>query len=247
MSNGNKHANGSEYPIQFFESDTINRPHCRHLLPYVLRTNEVVQRKEICARLFKYHREVTGRPSQQTIEQLGSVLKRLLKTESLFEDANSIGYWKYLGPSVADDGEDLIEPITVPTEPPPQVVSYQPDKLVSAKESGNESLYVWWHRDSELLAQSQNDQQWAMKIGKHNSSNVASRFEQYTVAIPYKIRLGLIVSCQNATKLEKAVHLTLQNRGKKIDEEGNEWFVTSVDEVLEVLQAHHLIDSQIRP
>ena len=42
-----------------------------------------------------------------------------------------------------------------------------------------------------------------------------------------------------ATQSDSTV--TLTNRDSKIDEEGNEWYLTNVDEVKEILQFHFLV------
>ena len=41
--------------------------------------------------------------------------------------------------------------------------------------------------------------------------------------------------------LEDTMHQTLKNRGKHINEEGTEWFMTNVGEIVEILRFNHLI------
>ena len=92
-----------------------------------------------------------------------------------------------------------------------------------------------------LTAKLKDRTKWAMKVGKHNSPNVGNCFGNYKVADPHNIRLGLTVSCANIYRLERAVQSVLNNRGSEINEEGSEWYLTNIDEVLEILRFQCLI------
>lgn len=230
------HKDGSEYPDHFATTKKLTRTIALHLAPHVLSKDEVLQRKDIFARLDQYHHNLTNNHFDT---DWGKVMKTVVGDSSYFEAVEGHGLYKYIGPSVDDifvAETPLSHAITVEEK-----IEYTADEILVGSSSGSESLYVWWHIDSEELAKMKSENKWAMKIGRHNTPNVGTRFSQYRVAIPHNIRLGLVVSCQNAAVLEKAVHVTLTNRDSKIDEEGNEWYLTNVDEVKEILQFHFLV------
>lgn len=230
------HVDGSEYPSHFASAEKLTNAIAFHLLPYVIENNEVLQRKEIFARMDQYHFNLTTKHFDTNWKV---VLKKVVGNTLWFEAVEGHGLYKYVGPTSAErfisdepqqDHEDLDD-----------TLEYSADETIVSTSPGSESLYVWWHSDSEELAATRSINVWAIKIGRHNSPKVGNRFAQYRVAIPHNIRLGLVVCCENAAILEKAVHVTLTNRGKKIDQEGNEWYLSNVEEVKEVLRFHTLI------
>ena len=236
-----EHENGDVYPQHFAKSDTPNGDILRHLCPYVFSKNQSGRRSDFIGLLISYHEQLTGIEVEDKSRVSATSKKALFGKESLFfKDIEGFGNYQYIGASYSDG----LSPTGTKAEPEEPSVHYNyiPDQHINAKDEGRESLYLWWHKDSEELAKLQGQTRWAMKVGKHVSPNVGARFENYKVAIPHAIRLGLTVSCLKCSRLEKAVHTVLDNRGLNIGEEGTEWYFTSVDEVLEVLRFQHLIE-----
>jgi hypothetical protein len=235
-----KHENGDVYPSHFVNKDTLSADILRHLCPYVFKKDQVGRRNSFLEDLIAYHEKITKKDLNQSLSSVGVLAKKTLfhKESPFFVKIEGYGNYRYVGDSVGDGFSKPV--ITLETDAIAGQIT--PDKELSARNEGRESLYVWWHKDSEELAKLKNHDCWAMKIGKHNSPNVSARFESYRVAIPHKIRLGLIISCKNCSQLEKAVHTVLENRGQKIGEEGSEWFNTNVNEILDVLRFQHLIE-----
>jgi len=235
-----KHENGDVYPSHFANKDTLSADILRHLCPYVFKKDQVGRRNSFLEDLIAYHKKITKKDLNQSLSSVGVLAKKTLfhKESPFFVKIEGYGNYRYVGDSV---GDGFSKPVIRP-ETDAIAGQITPDKELSARNKGRESLYVWWHKDSEELAKLKNHDCWAMKIGKHNSPNVSARFESYRVAIPHKIRLGLIISCKNCSQLEKAVHTVLENRGQKIGEEGSEWFNTNVNEILDVLRFQHLIE-----
>ncbi len=240
MSNELKHENGDVYPNHFANNDVLTADIMRHLCPYVFKKDQVGRRNFLLETLIAYHTGLTKRDLRQTVEEVGKRAKKSIfrKESTFFVSIEGFGNYRYIGDSVGD-GFKKPEVVLEPDQIKNDII---PEQELKAREAGKQSLYVWWHRDSEELATLKNDTSWAMKIGKHNSPYVSSRFDSYKVAIPHKIRLGLIVSCKNSSRLEKAVHGVLENKGKKIGEEGSEWFNTNVSEVIEILRFQELIE-----
>jgi hypothetical protein len=235
-----KHKNGDVYPSHFASMDTLNVSILRHLCPHVFSKDEIGKRSDLLKRLINYHESLTGRTVDQTLEQLARSAKRGIFQEGsqYFSSVEGQGMYKHIGSSHGDG-------YIIPDEPNEEVEEanlYVSQHHLEAKDMGRETLYVWWHNDSEELAKLKDETKWAMKVGKHNSPNVGNRFNSYTVAVPHSIRLGLTVSCDKASRLEKAIHTVLNHRGAQINEEGSEWYVTNIDEVMEILRFNHLID-----
>ena len=239
MSDQILHEDGSEYPLHFASAQKLTKAIALHLSPYVLGKNEVLRRKDIFARLDQYHCNLTSNHFDGQWAGWGRIMKSVVGDTSWFEAVEGHGLYKYIGPT--NEERYSFDEISLDENIQNDTLEYTADETLVSTAVGNESLYVWWHIDSEDLAKLRSNNEWAMKIGRHNSPNVGTRFAQYRVAIPHNIRLGLVVACENAAVLEKAVHVPLTNRGKKIDEEGNEWYVTNVQEVKEILRFHTLI------
>jgi len=235
-----KHENGDIYPSHFASNDILSSDMLRHLCPYVFQKDQVARRNSFIEALIAYHIKLTKRDLNQSLGAVGAAAKKSLFHEEspFFVKVEGFGNYRYVGQTVGDG----FTPPTKAPAPNNTKVQITADQKISAKEGGRESLYVWWHKDSEELAKLQGSNSWAVKIGKHNSPNVYVRFESYKVAIPHKIRLGLVISCKDCSRLEKAAHTVLENRGRKIAEEGSEWFNTSVNEILEILRFQHLIE-----
>ena len=240
MTDDLKHENGDIYPTHFANSDTLSADILRHLCPYVFQKDQFGRRNSFLEALIAYHIQLTSRELKQSFSTVAALAKKSLfnKESPFFVKIEGYGNYRYIGDCVGEGYTQLVKAL----EPDEIKIQITADQKIIAKEGGRESLYVWWHKDSEELAKLKNNVSWAVKIGKHNSPNVYARFESYKVAIPHKIRLGLIISCKNCSRLEKAIHTVLENRGCKIGEEGTEWFDTNVEEILDILRFQHLIN-----
>ena len=80
-----------------------------------------------------------------------------------------------------------------------------------------------------------------MKIGMHTSRRADKRIEEYKTSIPYKPIIGLLVYCKKSRVLERTIHNNLTNRKRKIGEAGDEWFITNVSEIEEILKFNEII------
>lgn len=231
------HPNGDEFPSHLIVKE-LKAATLKHLAPYVFAKGEEAKRGEFVEKAIEYyetHTQLSLSGQTQKIVQIAR--KPWFEGKNVPFQALGNGFYRYVGQS-ADVKFERKSPHSTSNG---VIRNYKADREIAAKEDGSETLYVWWHRDSEELAKLHGKSTFAMKVGLHNSPNVGSRFEQYRVAIPHSIRLGLTVSCENASRLEKALHTTLSNRGLKIGEEGSEWFRTNLDEITEILEFHHLI------
>ena len=74
---------------------------------------------------------------------------------------------------------------------------------------------------------------WECKVGM-TESDIDTRIKaQRTTAIYEKPEIGLEIRTDNPRCLEKAIHAILELKGRKMDTDGgNEWFLTSPNEVM---------------
>lgn len=231
------HMENHEYPDHFANKTELDTSILKHLCPYIFKKDKIYTRNKCYDLFMDYHEKITNVKLVQEKSQLVRKTRKIFNNDDFFESIEGVGNYKYIGQSHTEGYE-----LTLNEAPTNETKKrYIPDQHLKAINDGNESLYIWWHKDSEELAQLKGEIKWAIKVGQHNSSNFGARFANYNVAIPHTIKLGLVISCDKAITLEKAVHTTLRNRNASIDEEGSEWYISSVHEVLDILRFNNLI------
>lgn len=83
-----------------------------------------------------------------------------------------------------------------------------------------------------------------LKVGYTEGDTVQRIFAQITTSTPDKPTLWLEIKTDKCRSLERAIHATLETRGRKIAGAGLEWFKTSRDEVLEIY--HFVAQSAVK-
>ena len=233
-----------EYP-DYLRKDNISSAHFFYIVPRILENGKTYKRNEILKILIEFHEEKSGKKIQSTIEKVGHTLKKQFNNKELFEKIEGMhGGYIYIGTNegkLTQSNKIKATEITNTSQEGLLTRKFIPQETIEGKSKGDESLYVWWHRDSEELANLQGKTEWAMKIGIHHARTVEERFEDYKTAIPYTPILGLLVHCGDSNRVEKDVHRTLKNRGKHINEMGSEWFITSVSEIKEIMKFNDFI------
>ena len=233
---------GDFYPPYLRKKD-FNSSNFHFLLPYVLENGKMYKRNECIKLLVEYHEKITGLRVNQSTEKLGHRLKKLFsKNKENFETAKGVhGGWIYTGPSYSKTSQIIDEKVKNTHDTTQKASTFTVQKVIEAISTGDETLYVWWHPESEKLAQLEGRNEWVMKIGIHLERNIENRIEDYKTSIPYRPIFGLLVHCKKAIILEKCIHATLRNRQKEVNEMGQEWFITSVSEIEEILKFNNLI------
>ena len=233
-----------DYPEYLSKKETLNRDNLKILIPYALESKKLYIRKDIVQIIIALHEQVSEKIITDTHSKIASTLKGFLNDETKFRKSEKIhGGWTYLGPS-ALKGETLVD-LKISDkviQKPKRSLKYKVLKEVDATETGNESMYVWWHPETEELAALKKEKIWAMKIGMHTSRSADKRIDEYKTSIPYKPIIGLLIYCKKARIFERTVHNNLTNRKRKIGEVGNEWYLTNVGEIEEILRFNELIE-----
>lgn len=102
--------------------------------------------------------------------------------------------------------------------------------------SGDESVYVYYFDVYHQLAQKQNKSFWPCKIGMSTDNAYSRIADQEKTVFPEMPRLALLVHTDNALQLEKTIHSILTLWGKKMDSPGDEWYLTNVDEIRQIIE-----------
>lgn len=83
---------------------------------------------------------------------------------------------------------------------------------------GEESVYLYYYPAYKNLAEQDGKKVWACKIGK-TKNEVDSRIEkQCRTALPEEPEVGLIIKCDDASVLEKALHRILRLEDKCLEQ-----------------------------
>jgi hypothetical protein len=102
--------------------------------------------------------------------------------------------------------------------------------------AGRSAIYVYFYdayRDSALAVGSS---RWPCKIGRTDRDPLNRVLSQAATALPEYPHVGLIFRNDEPGTRETAIHAVLTLRGLAVDDApGTEWFVTSPDEILELM------------
>ena len=160
-------------------------------------------------------------------------LKRM--RESGTAKSVSQGYWRI---SSQSDSMTQSPSVSQGTSKPPvksageSPANEPPTSLTLGSGSGAAYLY-YYPRDKEL-AESKRKPVWECKIGMTNGDVEHRVKSQRSTAVYEEPEIGLEIRTDNPRALEKAIHAVLELKGKRIETSGNgnEWFMTSPNEVM---------------
>jgi len=103
--------------------------------------------------------------------------------------------------------------------------------------SGKQSVYLYYYPAYRRLAELQDEEVWACKIGKARNDPVSRVLSQTRTALPEYPKIGLIIKTNELNLMENTIQNILKLQGKhKQDAPGNEWFITSPSEVERVYE-----------
>ena len=147
----------------------------------------------------------------------------------------SQGYWR-IGRGSNEVESDASDLDGVPSE---TTIEPIPAADVILRNDANEKggVYVYYLPAYRLQSETENATVWPCKIGRTGRDPLARILSQAATALPEKPHVALIVYTKHPVALEAAIHGVLTLRGKKIDDSpGKEWFLTSPEEVRELIE-----------
>lgn len=103
--------------------------------------------------------------------------------------------------------------------------------------TGTEAVYVYYLPAYRKLADTTGEASWPCKVGRSTAIRAAARIKEQFEQAPERPHLALLLCTEDAGRLERHLHSTLDAKGLRLTEaQGGEWFQTSPKEVL--LLAH---------
>ena len=104
--------------------------------------------------------------------------------------------------------------------------------------AGPGAIYVYYLPTYRLRAQEQGERAWPCKIGRTDRDPLSRVLSQAATALPERPRIAIIIRTSYPSAWETALHGVLTLRGLQIENApGVEWFLTSPEEILELVRA----------
>ena len=100
---------------------------------------------------------------------------------------------------------------------------------------GDCAVYVYYYDAYKKYAEINGKHSFECKIGRTDKAPIYRILDQTGTCYPEKPHIALIIYCEDSKLLEAALHRVLQYGGKKVEKSpGNEWFITSPEEIKEI-------------
>jgi len=147
------------------------------------------------------------------------------------------GQWRILPADPGSSDAPLPAQATEAIQPDPVVAEAPAPRADREVGSGRDSVYVYYLPTYRELAQIRGSTRFHCKIGMSTRDPLLRVASQAGTALPEHPRIALNIRTDRASELEKAIHGILKVRGQYVsDAPGNEWFLTSPDEVMEIFE-----------
>ena len=168
---------------------------------------------EIRETVLEYHVENGGDPPTGDLKSIIRSAIRFLK-DSEYAEQVVLGYWRFSNPE--DNPKDET-------------------KIIG---SGSGTVYVYYFPKDRENAKSKKDSSWECKIGKADDDpdkRIEEQIRKSPTALSEEPVKPLFIKTDRPKEVEDAIHAILIAQGKhKKDAPGNEWFITSPDEVEDI-------------
>jgi hypothetical protein len=206
-------------------------------------SGQMITRQKILDEIPRVHVARGGKPNSSssltgTIKSALTKLKKKGLAESL-----SPGYWQIVSISNAVEIEKLIEADEIEDSYEQGFIKdidtetgilLEVDKIIGM---GDSTVYLYYLPIYRIMAENNGESVWPCKIGRTDRDPLERILAQAGTALPEKPHLALIVKTKHPSYMENALHSVLKLRGKHIKQlPGSEWFLTSPDEVLELVK-----------
>ena len=183
---------------------------------------QTVQKQEIMRVVEERHHERGGLPARAKFPPVTTALTNM-KREGFVENPSQ-GYWFIRSTTQEGDSVDS------------ESDNLEPEKIIG---SGKQSVYLYYYPAYRRLAELQDEEVWACKIGKAKNDPLIRISSQTRTALPEYPTVGLIIKTNEFTLMETTIQNILKLQGKHIrNAPGREWFLTSPSEVEKVYESN---------
>lgn len=192
-------------------------------------TGKTIKRSDLAVQIEQLHLAAGGKPGNQNAQmQAKKALSNLEKVGAAKKAF--FAHWTITGEGgtepeadsgpVASEVDDVEQSLEVETE----------------IGSGNHVVYAYFYEAYRELATIKGENRWPVKVGLTKASLEARIAEQASATgIPEAPTVGLAIWTDDASQIEKGLHVMLDQRGRRChDAGGNEWFMTSPDEIADL-------------
>ena len=183
---------------------------------------QTVSKQEIMDGVDETHRERGGLPAKAKFPPVTMALTEMKRAGQA--DNPRRGYWLIFTPQ--DDDSMDTDHGNLDSD------NLEPEKIVG---SGKQSVYLYYYPAYQCLAELQSEEVWPCKIGKSRNEPISRIISQTRTALPEYPKVGLIIKTDELNLMETTIQGILRLQGKqKNDAPGNEWFITSPNEVEQI-------------
>lgn len=200
---------------------------------------KLVERQLVVDEVMRFHLAGGGlKASAQDVT--GTFNKAFLEMNRKGDAENpSIGYWRIrqsqlagsIAPTASAESSSTSETSALESSVSPEPVA---DVEVGR---GSGAIYVYYLPTYRLRAQEQGEKAWPCKIGRTDRDPLARVLAQAATALPERPRIAIIIRTSHPGAWESAIHGVLTLRGLQIENvPGVEWFLTSPEEILELVR-----------
>lgn len=193
-----------------------------------------IKRNQVVDFVETFHADNGGFPCQAA--DLSRTVKKALDNLRAHGGAEnpSTGWWRI---SSAPGDDESIQP-SDEGAPLGENVNEETQALQSLLSlgEGDESIYIYYYPAYKAAALSCGKDKWLCKIGRTDSS-ASLRIAGQSTGMPERPEIGLVYRTNDSRSLESVLHgiLTLRSQWSE-SSPGVEWFVTSIEDVLSIIQ-----------
>ncbi len=215
-------------------------------------SGQTKSRQEITESVLAYHKSKGGSDAKAVDVTRSCIKKALnkLKEEGMAENL-SYRFWRIQGRVDVEQPEEINDQSkAMEREAPFEDIRQQKEEINGQSQifsptglqadltvgEGKGAVYLYYLPQYKKAQENGRDQ-WQCKIGKSERDPMQRILEQVATALPEQPHLALVVKTDHASELERAIHNILTLRGRRATSAlGKEWFLTSPDEVLEIVR-----------
>lgn len=223
----------------------------RRLTPQVMAdlarnlVQEPVFRRTALGKIREYHLARGGAPTETDIMTLIKKAVTILARAGLLEGAGKPGWWRW------QTGANVPARLQIGPGSWPTSGFFAGSELEAANEGtgegqGSGRVYVYYFPTYKELAIRKREARWPVKVGMTCTGNSSIRvLNQQGTAMPETPVVGYECLTNTPRKLEQGLHAILHCRGQQlVDAPGTEWFLSSPDEIKEIVDWVFGPDSQ---
>ena len=206
-------------------------------------SGQLVERQAIIEKVLPVHLARGGKnaDAQSVTHSVKKALKNML-VRGLAENP-AIGHWRIIrSDSVAESTASVGLVDQSPDDDVAEVIAealprFAPTPADVTLGTGSGTIYLYYLPTYRHFSELRGEAAWPCKIGRTDRDPLERILAQAATALPELPRVATILRTPVPAAWEAAVHGILTIRGRKMkDSPGMEWFLTSPDEVLQIIR-----------